>query len=51
MRTMLVIVLTLAAGAGPVSAGAQSISVNRVEVSSDAARKLVEACIAWAARN
>jgi glc operon protein GlcG len=30
---------------------AQSISVNRVQISSDAARKMVEACLAYAERN
>jgi uncharacterized protein GlcG (DUF336 family) len=48
---MLVITLAVVASAMPLDAGAQSISVNRVEVSSDAARKLVEACVAYAERN
>ena len=51
MRTMFVVVLTLAVSAVSPDAGAQSISVNRVEVSSDAARKLVEACVDYAKRN
>jgi uncharacterized protein GlcG (DUF336 family) len=49
MRIMLVVAMALVVSAG--SLGAQSISVNRVEISSDAARKMVEACIAYAERN
>ena len=51
MRTMLVVAVTLIVSAGSASATAQSISVNRIEISSDAARKLVEACVAYAERN
>jgi uncharacterized protein GlcG (DUF336 family) len=49
MRTMLIVAVALVVSAG--SLGAQSISVNRIEISSDAARKLVEACIAYSERN
>ncbi len=51
MRTILVAAVALVVSATALDAGAQSISVNRIEVSSDAARKLVEACVAWAGRN
>ena len=51
MRTMLVVAVTLVMSAGSLGAAAQSISVNRIEISSDAARKLVEACVAYAERN
>jgi len=51
MRTMMMVALALVVGLGSLDAGAQSISVNRPEISSDAARKLVEACVAWAERN
>jgi uncharacterized protein GlcG (DUF336 family) len=48
---MMMVALALVVGLGSLDAGAQSISVNRPEISSDAARKLVEACVAWAERN
>lgn len=51
MRRMLAVALAFGVSAVPFDAGAQSISVNRVEISSDAARKLVEACVAYAERN
>jgi len=51
MRTMLVVAVALVVSAGSFGAAAQSISVNRIEISSDAARKLVEACVACAERN
>ncbi|MBI4886049.1 MAG: heme-binding protein [Acidobacteria bacterium] len=51
MRTILVAAVALVVSASALDAGAQSISVNRIEVSSDAARKLVEACVAYAERN
>jgi uncharacterized protein GlcG (DUF336 family) len=51
MRAMMMVALALVVGLGSLDAGAQSISVNRPEISSDAARKLVEACVAWAERN
>jgi len=51
MRTPLVAAVALVVSAVALDAGAQSISVNRVEISSDAARKMVEACISYAQRN
>jgi len=51
MRTRLVAAVALMVSASSLDAGAQSISVNRIEVSSDAARKLVEACVAFGERN
>ena len=51
MRTMLAAAVTLVVSAGSLGAAAQSISVNRIEISSDAAHKLVEACVAYAERN
>ena len=51
MRTMLAVTLALVVSGVSLDAGAQSISVNRVEVSSDAARQLVEACVAYAERH
>jgi glc operon protein GlcG len=49
MRTMIVVAMALIVSVGSLGSAAQSISVNRVEISSDAARKLVEACVAYAA--
>ncbi len=46
VAAMVLIVTTVS-----VDVGAQSISVHRVEISSDAARKMVEACVAYAERN
>lgn len=51
MRTMLAVAVALVVSAGSLETRAQSISVNRVEISSDAARKLVEACVDYATRN
>ena len=51
MRSMLVAALALVVSAVSLDAGAQTITVNRVEISSDAARRMVEACIAYAERN
>ena len=51
MRTPLAAAVALVVSAVALDAGAQSISVNRVEISSDAARKMVEACISYAQRN
>jgi len=51
MRTMFAIAAALVVSAPALDAGAQSISVNRVEISSDAARRMVEACIAYAERH
>lgn len=51
MRTMLVVAVALVVSAGSFGAAPQFISVNRIEISSDAARKLVEACVAYAERN
>lgn len=51
MRTMVAVTLALVVSGVSLDAGAQSISVNRVEVSSDAARQLVEACVAYAERH
>lgn len=48
MRMMLAAAAALAVSAVSLDAGAQSISVNRVEISSDAARKMVDACVAYA---
>jgi glc operon protein GlcG len=51
MRTILVAALVLAVSASSLDAAAQSISVNRIEISSDAAGKMVEACVAYAERH
>ncbi|HEY5616504.1 MAG TPA: heme-binding protein [Vicinamibacterales bacterium] len=51
MRTMLVAALALVVSAFSLDASAQAISVNRVEISSNAARRMVEACVAFAERN
>lgn len=51
MRTMLVVAVALVVSAGSFGAAPQVISVKRTEISSDAARKLVEACVAYAERN
>jgi glc operon protein GlcG len=52
MRPMSVAALVLVVSTVSVdTAAAQSISVHRVEISSDAARKMVEACVAYAERN
>ena len=51
MRTMLVAAVALALTAVSLDASAQAISVNRVEISSDAARRMVDACVAYAERN
>ena len=51
MRRMLVAVLALVVSAVALDASAQTISVNRIEISSDAARRMVEACVAYAERN
>ena len=46
MRTMLVVAVALVASSGSFGAAAQSISVNRIEISSDSSSKLVEVCVA-----
>lgn len=51
MRTMLAVAAALVVSAGSLHLNAQSVSVNRPEISSDAARRLVEACVAWAVKN
>lgn len=51
MRRMLVAALALLVSAVSLDAGAQTITVNRIEISSDAARRMVEACVAYAERN
>lgn len=51
MRTPLIAAVALVVSVVTLDASAQAISVNRVEISSDAARKMVEACIAYAGRN
>jgi glc operon protein GlcG len=51
MCRMSVAAMVLIASTVSVDVGAQSISVHRVEISSNAARKMVEACVAYAERN
>jgi glc operon protein GlcG len=51
MCRMSVAAMVLIVSTVSVDVGAQSISVHRVEISSDAARKMVEACVAYAERN
>jgi glc operon protein GlcG len=52
MRPMSVVAMVLVIGSTvAIDTAAQSISVHRVEISSDAARKMVEACVAYAERN
>lgn len=51
MRTMRMVALALVVGLGSLDAGAQSLTINRPEISSDAARRLVEACVAYADKN
>jgi glc operon protein GlcG len=50
MHRMLVAAVALVVSAVSLNAS-QAISVNRVEISSDAARKMVEACLAYAEQN
>ena len=51
MRTILVAAVALVVCASSLGVSAQSVSVTRIEISSDAARRMVEACLAWADKN
>lgn len=51
MRTILVAAVALVVCASSLDVSAQAVSVNRIEISSDAARRMVEACLAWAEKN
>ena len=51
MRNMLFAAAAIVAGAVSVQAIAQPVSVDRKQVSADAARKMVDACLAFAEQN
>ena len=51
MRKMIIAAATLVACAASVQAIAQPVSIDRKQVSADAARKMVDACLAFAQQN
>jgi glc operon protein GlcG len=51
MRNLLFAAAALAAVSATAPASAQNVTINRVQISNDAARKIVDGCMAYAAQN
>ena len=51
MRKILFALATLCAGAVAADASAQTVSIDRKQISNEAARKMVDACLAFAEKN